>query len=313
MSKRILALSLVVILIFVNAFPLAVYGNISRTSSDLVETLYFYIDQYLPTIKHLMKDIPPQINEFAIEIYPENVSRLKFIQLQLRGEGVELNSLLVKSEGTWEVVKLDLVLNGYRSEEVEQLIQSNGSTLVSSFKRIYEDMKSELADSPYNITVIGFEIYINGVPSAFYVSSTGTLKPAVLSWSSYFSGKIAYFRFVNDFKVIEPLLRKSSISFNITEDEAINIIKDIGGTNVSPKIFKYVLIFNGSLVPAYMSYVSPYSQVVISGISGKPLMSGGETSTPTAPSEAKGNNYYIYGLIGLGIVIVLAVVILGRR
>ena len=62
-----------------------------------------------------------------------------------------------------------------------------------------------------------------------------------------------------------------------------------------------------------MSYVSPYSQVVISGISGKPLMSGGETSTPTAPSEAKGNNYYIYGLIGLGIVIVLAVVILGRR
>ena len=199
--------------------------------------------------------------------------------------GVQLTVVSVNGGDSWNPVLLEVILNSAESEVVGQLIKEKGMTLEETVKNAFARMRDE-AVSHEGVQVIGFQIHINGIPVAFLNPKAPVVIPAMISWNSYYLGSVVSFRLVNDYPILESLLSNESMNYKISADDALALIESKVVYEVTPQVSKYLLINNGSVRPAYVSYVTPWKVAVVMADNGELLLPEQDETVSQVPTSS---------------------------
>ncbi len=320
-SARQVILQLFAIAVLLAAFSsgfssrVDVHAQDSVNAAGMIQVSLEFVSEALPDIVPLIEDHNASVSKVNSMQVAEALSGLETYSVSWDIPGVELDVVVVNIEGGWEPISLDVILNGNDSQEVLKIISDKVMDLENNVKEVFTRMKNEaLADG--EVSLIGFQIYIDETPVAFLDPETPSVIPAMISWNSYQLGKIASFRLVNDYPILKYLMSEGSKHFKVSAGEALSKIESQAKYEVTPQVSKYLLITNGSVRPAYVSYVTPWKIAVVMADTGELLLAKeteettGSVITSETPQDASGSavssNPYIPLMIAVIVILAAA-------
>lgn len=290
----------------------------SIDTSEMIQASQRLVSEALPDIEPLIEEHDALIGKVNSMQVAEALSGLETYLVSWNISGVKLDIVVVNIEGEWEPISLDVILNGDDSQDVMKIIIDKGMELESSIKKAFTRMKDD-ALTDENVSIIGFQIHVDGMPVAFLDPEVPSIVPAMISWNSYFLGKIVSFRLVNDYPILKYLMSEDSKHFKVSAGEALAKVESQAEYEVTPQVSRYLLITNGSVRPAYVSYVTPWRIAVVMADTGELLlMKEYTTETPSASettATAPGINEPLkspYTALVIAAVVVLAAVLVIR-
>ena len=272
----------------------------SFNESKALSSAVRFLKNALPILTQFLRS-QPLVNYLGVD----RIIGLPICKVLWNSSGVYIEVREVRIESSWIPYYLYVTLNTVNSTQLNKFVSKNEILMLESLRSLYNSEANKAHKAGFNI--VGFGIYFNKTPIAF-LRPGPYIDAARIYWGARFEGSLFALAFLNEYPIVYHFVKSFSYKFSLTSISALNKLKPFSSRTLTVEdIQPYILIFNGSIRPAYIAYLDPYRIGIVFADTGT-LIYPGNYSTFTSKSTGISSgleNFELY----LTLIIIIAVTV----